>query len=125
MDNWVTSLHQLVKFIIALGILIMCLYSAKLITLWWQIPLPSPLVAMLMLLTLLASNIIKASWIAPACAPILKYMALFFIPAGVGIVQYTSLLALYWPLLVCTLILVPVIGLSIVGLVAKKGLKND
>ncbi|BBN82165.1 hypothetical protein PA25_21500 [Pseudoalteromonas sp. A25] len=78
-----------------------------------------------MLLTLLASNIIKASWIAPACAPILKYMALFFIPAGVGIVQYTSLLALYWPLLVCTLILVPVIGLSIVGLVAKKGLKND
>ncbi|MBD1583149.1 CidA/LrgA family protein [Pseudoalteromonas sp. S16_S37] len=125
MNDWVASLRQLIKFIIALGILLMCLYSAKLMTLWWQIPLPSPLVAMLILLLLLASKIIEPSWLAPACAPILKYMALFFIPAGVGIVQYTSLLALYWPLLVCTLILVPVAGLSLVGFVAKKGLKND
>ncbi|NOU49742.1 CidA/LrgA family protein [Pseudoalteromonas sp. JBTF-M23] len=125
MNDWVASLRQLTKFFIALGILLMCLYSAKLMVLWWQIPLPSPLVAMLILLLLLASKIMQPSWLEPACTPILKYMALFFIPAGVGIVQYTSLLALYWPVLLCTVILVPVVGLTLVGFAAKKGLKND
>ncbi|CAH9059639.1 Holin-like protein CidA [Pseudoalteromonas holothuriae] len=118
-------LVAILKFFVALSLLLACLYSAKLMTLWWQVPLPAPLVAMIFMLILLSSKMIQPNWLTPACEPILKYMALFFIPAGVGIVQHTPLLILQWPLLLSILIVVPTVGICLVAIVAQKGLKDD
>ncbi|WP_105167886.1 CidA/LrgA family protein [Pseudoalteromonas sp. T1lg23B] len=103
----------------------MCLFSAKLLKVWLQLSIPAPLIGMALMLLLLNCKVLKPQWLAPACAPILKYMALFFIPAGVGIVQYTSLLNTHWPLLLSVLIAVPLSGLCLVGLIAKKVTFHD
>ncbi|WP_084228155.1 CidA/LrgA family protein [Pseudoalteromonas byunsanensis] len=115
-----SNLLTISRFCTALALLLMCLFSAKLLSSWLQLSIPAPLIGMALMFLLLSSNLLKPQWLAPACAPILKYMALFFIPAGVGIVQYTSLLSTHWPLLLSVLTLVPLTGLCLVGWLAKK-----
>lgn len=115
----------IMKFCTAITLLLLCLFSAKLLNVWLQLSIPAPLTGMALMFLLLSSKLLKPQWLAPACEPILKYMALFFIPAGVGVVQYTSLLSTHWPLLVSVLILVPLTGLCVVGIIAKKVAFHD
>ena len=100
-------------------LLIGCLFISKLTTSYFQIAFPSALLAMLIVFVLLMTNIVKESWLAPACQPILKYMALFFIPAGVGLVEHIDVFATHWSLLLLVLLLVPFIGLVLVSFIAS------
>uniref|UniRef100_U1KMD9 LrgA family protein n=2 Tax=Pseudoalteromonas citrea TaxID=43655 RepID=U1KMD9_9GAMM len=102
-----------------------CLYSAKFIVAAFNLTIPAPLLGMLFLISLLYFKIVLPPLIAPAALPILKYMALFFVPAGVGILQYTTLLLNNLDLLVSILILVPTVGLMCVGLIANRGKYSD
>ena len=113
------KLFNLMKFSASLLILLSCLLASNLAVNLFEINFPSALIAMLLLFLLLCSGIIKAEWIAPASEPILKYMALFFIPAGVGVVDHLSLITAHWPLFIALLILTPLVGLFIVSYIAK------
>jgi holin-like protein len=56
---------------------------------------------MLILFVLLALQIIPAKWVKPGCSVLIRYMALLFVPIGVGVMQYYDLLkAQYGPILV-------------------------
>ena len=107
------------KFSVSLMLIMGCLYISKLVTAYFAITFPAALIAMLLLFCLLLAGIIKEAWIAPACQPILKYMALFFIPAGVGLVQHLNAFIQHWLLFLLVLLLVPLIGLLIVSLFAN------
>lgn len=107
------------KFSVSLMLIMGCLYISKLVTAYFAITFPAALIAMLLLFCLLLAGIIKETWIAPACKPILKYMALFFIPAGVGLVEHLDAFFQHWPLFLLVLLLVPLIGLLIVSLFAN------
>ena len=119
MKNTKTYLLAWFKFSASLMLLIGFLFISKLTTTYFQIAFPSALLAMLIVFVLLVTNIVKESWIAPACQPILKYMALFFIPAGVGLVEHISVFAAHWSLLLLVLLLVPLIGLVLVSFIAS------
>ena len=119
MKNTKTYLLAWFKFSASLMLLIGFLFISKLTTTYFQIAFPSALLAMLIVFVLLVTNIVKESWIAPACQPILKYMALFFIPAGVGLVEHISVFAAHWSLLLLVLLLVPLIGLVLVLFIAS------
>lgn len=43
---------------------------------------------MLILFALLASQIMPAKWVKPGCNILIRYMALLFVPIGVGVMQY-------------------------------------
>ena len=118
-------LTQSLKFIAALTILLACLYSAKWLVWQLSLPFPAALLGMLFLLALLGFKILPSNWLAPACQPILKYMALFFIPAGVGLVQYLNVFKNHWLLLALILVLIPIIGLVIVGKIVHQGCHDD
>jgi holin-like protein len=107
------------KFSVSLILLLGCLFISKQVTAYFDIPFPSALIAMIVLFLLLLTGIIKEAWIAPACQPILKYMALFFIPAGVGLVEHLDAFIQHWPLFLLVLLFVPMSGLLIVSKIAN------
>ena len=119
MKNIKTLLVTSFKFSASLMLLVGCLFISKLITAYFAIAFPSALIAMIALFILLLTGIIKEAWIAPACQPILKYMALFFIPAGVGLVEHLDAFVQHWALFLLVLLFVPMCGLLIVSMVAN------
>jgi holin-like protein len=56
---------------------------------------------MLILFVLLALQILPAKWVNPGCFVLIRYMALLFVPIGVGVMQYFDLLkAQFGPIVV-------------------------
>jgi holin-like protein len=47
---------------------------------------------MLILFVLLALQIMPPQWVNPGCNILIRYMALLFVPIGVGVMQYWDLL---------------------------------
>lgn len=65
------------------------------------VALPGSLLGMLILFFLLSLHMIPAHWVKPGCHLLIRYMALLFVPVGVGIMQYTEVLrAQWWPLVI-------------------------
>jgi holin-like protein len=118
-------LKKALLFTFSFALLVLCLCSAKMITLLLQLPFPPPLLGMLILLFLLFFNFVKPSFAEYSIKPILSYMALFFIPVGAGIIQYLTLFSLHWPVLILCLVLIPCVGLMLVGVGANKGKLYD
>ncbi|MCG7533740.1 CidA/LrgA family protein [Pseudoalteromonas sp. OOF1S-7] len=113
------------RFIASLAILIGCLWAARLFTAAFALSLPAPLLGLVLLFILLQTGTIKSEYLLPSCKPILKYMAVFFIPAGVGLISYLEILGQNAWLLVSVLILVPALGLLLTGKLASKGRYYD
>jgi holin-like protein len=57
-----------------------------------QLPVPGNLIAMLMLLALLSTGIVRLSWIEAGAQVLLTHLAFFFVPIAVGLMAFTDLL---------------------------------
>ncbi|WP_462154214.1 CidA/LrgA family protein [Pseudoalteromonas piscicida] len=110
----------ILRFALAFAIILACLFSAKWIIQLSALQIPAALLGMVFLVILLATKIIKVEWLAPAAEPILKYMALFFIPAGVGLVEHLSLFQSHWLMLLLLLVGVPTISLILLSPIVKR-----
>ena len=75
---------------IGVGLLI-CLLS-EIVSLLLPFPFPGSVIAMIILFILLAAGVIKVGHIRQKAEFMLKNMAFFFIPAGVGIMEYFDVL---------------------------------
>ena len=65
------------------------------------ITIPGSIIGMLILFVLLALQILPARWVNPGCFVLIRYMALLFVPIGVGVMQYFDLLqAQFGPIVV-------------------------
>ena len=53
---------------------------------------PGSIIGMLILFVLLALQIMPPQWVNPGCNILIRYMALLFVPIGVGVMQYWDLL---------------------------------
>lgn len=62
----------------------------------FNLPLPGNLIGMFLLLILLFTGLVKEEHISEGGDLLLKYMSLFFIPAGVGILAYLDLIGGVW-----------------------------
>jgi len=68
-------------------------------------PIPGNVLGMGLLLAALAVNLVKVDWIEQAADLLLANLALFFVPAGVGVMVYFQLLAREWlPITVATVV---------------------
>ncbi|MNR43264.1 hypothetical protein D3C85_1618710 [compost metagenome] len=60
---------------------------------------------MLILFTLLATQILPSAWLKPGCHILVRYMALLFVPIGVGVMQYyDQLISQFGPLVVSCMV---------------------
>jgi len=97
----ITVWHYLRAFIL----IYLCLYAGIFIASLLPITIPGSIIGMLLLFLLLGLQILPAKWVEPGCSVLIRYMALLFVPIGVGVMQYYDLLkAQYGPILVSCLV---------------------
>jgi len=102
---------------LCLGLLIIFsfLAVAKLIIHYFDITFPASILGMLMLFVALNLGVIKLSWIEFTGNLVLKYLALLFIPVGVGLVNYFELIAAHWLVIIFSLFFTTLVTLFVVG----------
>ena len=112
---------------LVLGFLIIMLFLsiAKFIIAYFESTFPASILGMLMLFGALSLGIIKLSWIEFAGNLVLKYLALLFIPIGVGLINYFDLIATHWLVIVFSLFFTTLITLFLVGHCYQWLLKED
>ena len=99
----------MVSFAIIYGFLL----SGRYLSRW--IPLPGSLIGLLSLFLALECRIIKLEWLQPSGRLILFFMALFFIPAAVGIVQYRDFVMDNAVIITVTVVLGIIVNIAAVG----------
>ena len=87
-----------------LALLLTMQFLGELLSRWLVLPIPGNVVGMGLLLVFLAAGIVRVEWLEDAAELLLSHMALFFIPAGVGVMVYLDLIHREWlPITVATL----------------------
>lgn len=76
--------------ILQIGLIIVLSEAGNILSTQLHLPLPGNIIGMLLLFLLLVSGLLPLRVIEKGANLILKYMALFFIPAGVGLIGYWS-----------------------------------
>jgi len=61
-----------------------------------RLPIPGNVIGMALLLVALAFGWVKLEWLEEAAELLLSYMAMFFVPAGVGVMLYFGLIGREW-----------------------------
>jgi len=93
------------KILIQLGLLFGVCILGDLISSVLPFAFPGSVVSMLLMLLLLLSRFMKESAIEESANFFLKNMTFFFIPFGVGVLRYASLVkSIWWQLLVVNLV---------------------
>ncbi|WP_162269596.1 CidA/LrgA family protein [Pseudoalteromonas luteoviolacea] len=92
---------------------------------FYALPIPASLLGLLILFGLLHWKLIGIDWLEPASPLLIKYLAFFFIPVGVGVINHLSLLANNILLIIILLFGLPAIVLVAVGKVSNKGRYRD
>ncbi|MNR06614.1 hypothetical protein D3C85_1226890 [compost metagenome] len=95
------TFNTLWQYLRAFVLIYACRYAGIFIASLLPIIIPGSIIGMLILFLLLALQILPAKWVNPGCYVLIRYMALLFVPIGVGVMQYYDLLkAQYGPILV-------------------------
>lgn len=106
---------KFIKIPIQIGVIIAITEVGKWLSSTFHLPLPGNILGMLMLFILLTTGLFKLEWIEEGANLILKYMALFFIPAGVGLLGHfdtiqSNLVGFLTVVLLSTIIVLVVTG---------------
>ena len=83
-----------------------------------SLPVPGPVIGMLLLWPMLQWTPLRES-LAAAAQLLLSHLSLFFVPAGVGVIAYLSLLSQYGVRLLLVIMLSTWIGLAVTALVLR------
>ena len=86
------SLNLIWQYLRAFVLIYACLYAGIFISSLLPITIPGSIIGMLIMFVLLALQILPAKWVNPGCYILIRYMALLFVPIGVGVMQYWDLL---------------------------------
>ncbi|WP_213712683.1 CidA/LrgA family protein [Cedecea lapagei] len=102
MRNSFTIIWQYLR---AFVLIYLCLYAGIFVASLLPIVIPGSIIGMLILFVLLSLQILPAKWVKPSCHLLIRYMALLFVPIGVGVMQYYDVLkAQFGPVVVSCLI---------------------
>ncbi|AIR06811.1 MULTISPECIES: CidA/LrgA family protein [Cedecea] len=102
MRNSFTVIWQYLR---AFVLIYLCLYAGIFVASLLPIVIPGSIIGMLILFVLLSLQILPAKWVKPSCHLLIRYMALLFVPIGVGVMQYYDVLkAQFGPVVVSCLI---------------------
>ena len=95
------SLNTIWQYLRAFVLIYACLYAGIFIASLLPIAIPGSIIGMLSLFVLLALQVLPAKWVNLGCFVLIRYMALLFVPIGVGVMQYYDVLkAQFGPIVV-------------------------
>ncbi len=108
-------LHR--KMIKSCTVIFGCLLVGEGLVYLTGIPFPSSIAGMLLLTALLALRVVKLSWVKPMTDLMVRNLAFFFVPAGVGLMLYLDVfrreaLPIGMSVVVGTFVVLAVVGLT-------------
>ncbi|HEY0020394.1 MAG TPA: CidA/LrgA family protein [Longimicrobium sp.] len=107
--------RHIARHLLGLLILLAFLFAGEAIARFGRLPLPGSVAGMLMLAGALRLRWIPPSVVEPAAELLIRNMALFFVPAGVGVMTYAGLLRREWLPVVAGAVASTVAVLLVVG----------
>lgn len=84
-----------------------------------HLPVPGSVLGMGLLFLLLWTKVVRIEWIADACDLLLGNMALFFVPAGVGVMVHAGLISRQWLPISLALVVSTLLVMAATGWVAE------
>ena len=84
-----------------------------------DLPLPGNVLGMGLLLLALLGNLVKVDWLEEAAELLLSNMAMFFVPAGVGVMVYGDLIAREWLPITAATIVSTFVVMAVTGRLAQ------
>ena len=102
------------------AILLVMQFFGEVISRGLGIPIPGNVLGMGLLLLALAVGIIRVEWVQEAADLLLSHLALFFVPAGVGVMVYFDLIAREWFPIVVATVLSTFVVMAVTGKVAAR-----
>ena len=98
-------------------------FTGELISYVAHIPVPGSILGMLLIVLALEFKLLKASRVRLVSNFLLNNMALFFIPAGVGIMRHFKILKQEWLPIFVAIVVSALLVLTVVGKLIER--KND
>ncbi len=92
---------------------------------WADVPVPGNVAGMVVLLVLLLTGHFKVEWIEEAAELLLSHLALFFVPAGVGVMVYFDLIAAQWLPICVAMVVSTFVVMAVTGWVEQKLEKKE
>ncbi|MCM4169362.1 hypothetical protein KCTC52924_00570 [Arenibacter antarcticus] len=109
------------------GVLFIFLFLVigELIVYLFNLPIAGNIVGMVAIFMALKLKVIKLNDVKPASDQFIKYMVLFFIPYGVGLMTFYDVLKIHWLAIVVSTIISTILTLYITGILLQKFGKNE
>ncbi len=111
------------------AVLMVMQFAGELLCWGLSLPLPANVVGMILLLLAFSSGFVEVEWVSEASDLLLSHMALFFVPAGVGVMVYFNLLEKEWLPIVGSTVLSTFAFIAVTGWTAawleKRGAASD
>ncbi len=85
----------------------------------FDLPIPGNVVGMALMLLALVRGWVRVEWLQEAAELLLSYMALFFVPAGVGVMLYFDLIGREWLPIVAGTLLSTFVVMAVTGWTEK------
>jgi holin-like protein len=106
---------RILTYLLGFGIILAFLGAGLLVSAGVNLPIPGSVIGMVLLVIALQVGLVRAEWVRPPAELLLRHMALFFVPPGVGLMLYFDLIAAEWlPIIVAgvvsTLVVMVVVG---------------
>jgi len=83
------------------------------------LPIPGSVVGMVLLASALGLGLVKLSRIEAVADFLVKHLAFFFVPAGVGLMAHFDLLERHWPAILVSVTLGTAAAIALIGLFHK------
>lgn len=96
-------------------ILLGFLLVGKTVAFFSGLPIPGAVIGLILLFIALNLRLIHYKSLEPATNFLLSHMTLFFVPVGVGLIQYTDLLSQHWLAILVSSAISTLLVLVIVG----------
>ncbi|MBJ7879794.1 CidA/LrgA family protein [Gelidibacter salicanalis] len=90
-----------------------------------DVPIPGNILGMILIFSALKLKLIHLKDVKPASDQLLKYMVLFYVPYGVGLMSYFDFISSYWMVLSVIAVVTTLLTLYITALVQQKLEKHD
>ena len=88
-----------------MAVLLIMQFIGEMVSRGLNIPIPGNVLGMGFLLLALSLGVVRLEWVQEAAELLLSHLALFFVPAGVGVMVYFSLIRKEWiPIVVATVV---------------------
>ncbi len=101
------------------------LFAGEAVRYLFDLMIPGNVIAMMLIFIALKAGVIKLESVKPASDKLIKYMVLFFVPYGVGLMDFWDVIKANWMSMIVAVVASTIITLYVTAIVEQKLEKNE